>query len=126
MFPHPCGEEFERAVAAGADPKTVVPDAYVIVKGGTLPLPGAGVLFSGAVGPSLDDAAAAVPHGQIRIATVGEIRAAGGEVVWLPEQSRHLTVNRHHVNITEVGPSVFSALTRNPVPLRRRIDGDKP
>lgn len=25
-LPHPCGEEFERAVAAGADPAAVIPD----------------------------------------------------------------------------------------------------
>lgn len=78
MFPHPCGDQFEHAVANGADPNAVVPDDYVVVKGGTLPLPTAGEVFSGAVGPSLIDAAAAVPHGQIRITTAGDIRAAGG------------------------------------------------
>jgi hypothetical protein len=126
MFPHPCGEVLERAVANGADPKLVVPDDYIVVKGGTLPLPGPGVVFSGAVGPTLPDAAAAVPHGQIRITTAGAIRAAGGEVYWAPDLSRHLTLNRQHVNITEAGSSVFSDLTPNPHPRRDRIDGDKP
>ena len=28
MFPHACGDELERAIAAGADPKAVVPDEY--------------------------------------------------------------------------------------------------
>lgn len=126
MFPHSCGDAFEQAVANGADPKTVVPDDYVVVKGGTLPLPGPGNEFSGAVGPTLPDAAAAVPHGQIRVTTVGAIRAAGGEVCWAPDVSRHLTTNRQHVNITEAGPSVFSDLTPNPHPRRDRIDGDKP
>ena len=124
MFPHPCGDELEQGVAAGADPKSVVPDDYVVVKGGTLPLPAAGVPFSGAVGPTLTDAAAAVPHGQLRITTAGAIRAAGGEVRWAPEKSRHQTINHQHVNITEAGASTFSELTRNPVPLRERIDGD--
>jgi hypothetical protein len=125
MFPHPCGEEFERAVAAGADPKLVVPDEYVVVKGGTTPLPpaGSGTVFSGAVGPALEDAAAAVPHGQIRTTTAGAIRAAGGEVAWKPEKSRRQTLNRQHVNIIEGDASTFSELARNPVPLRDRIDG---
>jgi hypothetical protein len=125
MFPHACGEEFEQAVAAGAHPKAVVPDDYVVVKGGTAPLPpaGSGTVFSGAVGPTLEDAAAAVPHGQIRVTTAGAIRAAGGEVTWAPEKSRHQTLNRQHVNIVEGGTSTFSELTRNPVPLRDRIDG---
>ena len=124
-FPHPCGDQFEQAVTGGADPTTVVPDDYVVVKGGTLPLPAAGEAFSGAVGPTLG-AAAAVPHGQIRITTAGAIRAAGGVVTWLREKSRHHTINRQHVNITEGGTSTFSELTRNPVRLRDRIDGDKP
>ncbi|MGL6097179.1 MAG: hypothetical protein ACRC7O_15450, partial [Fimbriiglobus sp.] len=108
MFPHPCGEEFERAVAAGADPRTVVPDDFVVVKGGTTPFPEAGGVFSGAVGPTLETAAYAVPHGQIRVSTVGAVRAAGGVVVWKPEVSRHQTTNLQHVNITEAGSSAFS------------------
>ena len=91
-----------------------------------MPLPAEGEEFSGAVGPTLDDAAAAVPHGQIRITTVGAIRAAGGTVVWLPDLSRHLTLNRQHVNILEAGPSQFSELEANPVPRRDRIDGRVP
>lgn len=125
MFPHPCGEEFEQAVAAGSDPSSVVPDEYTVVKGGTVPIPAPGGLYSGAVGPTLDLASAAVPHGQLRITTVGAIRAAGGTVTWSPETSRHLTVNRQHVNIAEAGPTAFSGLTPNPVPRRDRIDGDK-
>lgn len=80
MFPHPCGEELERAVAAGADPRTVVPDGYTVVKGGTVQLPTDGGVFSGAVGPTVDAAACAVPHGQMRVSTVGAVRAAGGVV----------------------------------------------
>ena len=125
MFPHPCGEEFERLVAAGADPATVVPDDYAIVKGGTRPLPAEGELFSGAVGPDLETAGAAVPHGQLRYASVGEIRSAGGIVTWEIELSRYDTLNRQHVNITETGLSVFSTLIPNPVRLRDRIDGDR-
>jgi hypothetical protein len=126
MFPDPCGDAFERAVAAGADPKTVVPDDFVVVKGGTVPIPEAGVEFSGAVGATLEAAATAVPHGQLRTTTVGAIRAAGGIVTWEPEVSRFQTVNRQHVNITEGGDSSFSGLQPNPVPRRDRIDGIPP
>lgn len=126
MFPHPCGGQFEQAVAAGADPRSVVPDEYVVVKGGAAPLPADGGVFSGAVGPTLEAAAGAVPHGQLRVSTVGAIRAAGGAVWWEPELSRHLTPNRQHVNIIEAGPTTFSDLCPNPVPRSDRIDGDRP
>lgn len=126
MFPHPCGEQFEQAVAAGADPAVVVPDEYVVVKGGAKSIPPAGATFSGAVGPTLTDAAAAVPHGQVRVTTVGAVRAAGGVVRWEPEISRYSTPNKQHVNIVEAGATAFSELTTNPVPRRSRIDGTRP
>ena len=124
-FPDPSGLEFERAVSAGADTKTVVPDDFVIVKGGSGPIPIEGTPFSAAVGPSLDAAAAGVPHGQVRISTVGAIRAQGGTVDWCPELSRHGTINQQHVNVTEAGPSAFGETVTNPVPRPSRIDGDK-
>src|SRR5207249_3244147 len=113
-------------VAAGADPARVVPDDYIVVRGGGGPMPPAGQMFSGAVGPASDAAAAAVPYGQVRFSTVAAIRRAGGMVTWVPEVSRHQTTNRQHVNIMEGGPTAFSALQPNPVPRRQRIDGDKP
>ena len=78
MFPHPCGDQLEAAVAAGADPAAVVPNGYAVAFGGTLPIPPAGSPFSAAVGPTPADAAAAVPHGQVRLTTAGTIRTAGG------------------------------------------------
>jgi hypothetical protein len=126
MFPDPCGAEFERAVRAGADPKQVVPNEYAVVHGGTAPMPPTGTRFSGAVGPSVESAAAAVPHGKVHVSTVGAVRAAGGVVEWKPEVSRFQTVNRQHVNITEARPTVFSDPRPNPVPRRQRIDGDQP
>ena len=125
MFPHPCAEELRQSVNTGADERFVVPDDYVVVKGGTTPLPTDGGVFSGSVGPTLESAASAVPHGQIRVSTAGAIRAAGGVVVWEPEISRYLTINDQHVNIIEVGLTTFSTLQPNPVPLAERIDGDK-
>ena len=126
MFPDPCGAELERAVRAGADHKQVVPNEYAVVHSGTAPKPPTGTKFSGAIGPTPESAAAAVPHGQIHVSTVGAVRDAGGVVEWNPEVSRHQTVNRQHVDITEAGPTVSSEPQRNPVPRRQRIDGNQP
>ena len=127
MFPDPCGEVFEQAVASGVDRARVVPDDYGVVRGGTSPMPAPGKLFSGATGPTISAAAAAVPFGQVRTSTVGAIRARGGTVIWKPEMSKNLTFNRQHVNIMEGGiVSIFSALQANPVPRRQRIDGTIP
>lgn len=122
MFPHPCGEEFERTVAAGADPKAVVPDDYVVVRGGIKPIPPAGDEFSCAVGPTLDAAGCAAPNNQIRVSTAGAIRSAGGVVEWLPEFSRHGTMNLQHVHVSEAGPTAFGDPVPNPVPKAARID----
>ena len=93
MFPSPVGAEFAEAVRNGVDPKAVVPDDIVIVHGGagaTVPL---GKTISGAAGKNLEEAAAAVPHGTIRVTTAGAIRARGGVVEWDPEISRHARVS---------------------------------
>ncbi len=123
MFPHACGADLAEAVRNGADPETVVPDNYVIVHGGSSALPASGVVFSGSAGPVLDAAAAAVPHGQIRVTTAGAIRAAGGTVEWVPEVSRYGMVNQQHVNITEGGPTTFTEPRLNPLPRAERIGG---
>jgi hypothetical protein len=124
LFPHPCGAEFAKAVSQGADPLTVVPDAFVVVHGGTGLAPPTGTNFSGAVGPTLEAAAAAVPFGQIRVTTAEAIRKQSGMIEWSAEKSRLNTVNNQHVNIVERGVSTFSDLQRSPVPRRQRIDGD--
>ena len=97
MFPHACGVDLERAVRNGADPAQVVPDDYVVVRGGTKPLPPAGEEFSGFVGPEVAAAGCALPHAQIRVSSAGAIRAAGGRVTWVPEFSPHGTLNLQHV-----------------------------
>lgn len=124
-FPHPCGEHLRQAVASGADPATVVPDDFVVVRGGTKPLPPAATPFSAAVGPSVADAGCALPHGQLRVTTAGAVRAAGGEVVWVPEYSPRGTMNLQHVHVTEGPASTFSELTVNPVGRKDRIDEGK-
>jgi hypothetical protein len=123
MFPHPCGFAFSAAVGKGADPWRVVPDDYFVVRGGTKPMPSAGVVFSCSAGPTLEAAACAVNYGQIRFATAEQIRAAGGSVQWVLERSQRGTLNFQHVHVTERGPTVFSELTANPVPKADRIDG---
>jgi hypothetical protein len=125
MFPDPTGAGFAEAVRNGADPDKVVPDEFVVVHGGVGPVPPAGMPFSGATGPNLEAAAAAVPHGTIRVSTVAAIRSAGGTVDWSPEISRYGTLNQQHVNIIESGSTCFSGLQQNPVARRQRIDGDK-
>jgi hypothetical protein len=81
-----------------------------------------GTVFSGAVGETLEDAAAYVPHGTIRFTTVGAIMAAGGSVTLKPEVTRSGKVNERHVNVIEGSlSSVFSEPLPNPVPKRDRI-----
>ena len=122
MFPHPCGAELEAAVAAGADPRTVVPDSFVVVRGGLKPHPPTGEVVSGSVGPDLETAGCAIAHGNMRVTTAGAIRAAGGSIVWEPEITPAGTMNYQHVNVVEMGPTVFSEPQPNPVPRRQRID----
>jgi hypothetical protein len=121
MFPHPCGAALAQAVTAGTPTADVVPDEYVVVRGGTSPVPAAGAKFSASVGPTLAAAGCAVPHGQLRHTTAGVIRAAGGSVVWVPQTSQLGIMNNQHVHVTEGGPTSFSALIPNPVPKAGRV-----
>jgi RHS repeat-associated protein len=93
----------------------------VIVRGGKSDLPPPGTVFSGAFGATIPDAAAYVPHGQIRTTTVGAIINSGGTVVPVPELTRGGNMNYRHVNITEGPVSTFSPLMPNPVPSKQRI-----
>jgi hypothetical protein len=126
MFPDPCGNAFAAAVAAGADPKQVIPDNYIVVRGGIKPWPVPGTAFSVVVGATLPIAAAAVPYGTIRATTAGQIRAVGGTIEWVPEHSPRGTLNLQHVHVIEPGPTTFAVSQASPVPKRQRVDGDKP
>jgi hypothetical protein len=97
-------------------------DDMIVVRGGTSDVPGAGEVFSGSYGSTLDEAAAGVPHGQIRATTAGEIRAAGGTVDIAPELTRSGVLNEQHVSIC-LGPGScpFGPLQPNPVPKGLRI-----
>jgi hypothetical protein len=122
MYPDPCGSDLANAVANGADPATVVPDIFVVVRGVTKPIPPAGQVFSGVVGPTLAAAACAVQHGQVRMTTAAVIRAGGGSVFWVPETSPRGTLNLQHVNVTEIVATAFSEPIANPVPKKLRLD----
>src|SRR5262249_49228089 len=125
MFPHPCGPAFAKAVQSGADPRVVVPDEYIVVRGGTRPIPPPGQTFSATIGPTLEAAASAVPHGQVRKTTAGAIRRNGGGVEGAPEYSPHGTMNQQHVQPLEARVTTFSEPMTNPVPRKRRIDEGK-
>lgn len=97
-------------------------ELVIVVRGGAGELPPPGTIFSGAVGETLEDAAAYVPHGTIRFTTIGAILASGGAVTLKPEVTRSGRINERHVNVIEgSSPSTFSALLPNPVPKKDRI-----
>src|SRR5713101_5546550 len=124
-FPHPCGADLAQKVSNGADPAVVIPDDFIIVRGGSGDSKTPGITFSGAVGPTVEAAAVAIPHGKMRLTTAKAIRVQRGKVVWAPEVSRHGTLNQQHVYVTLGSASSFSDLQPNPVPRIDRIDGDK-
>jgi hypothetical protein len=98
-----------------------VPNATVIVRGGQSEMPAPGTTFSGSQGTTTAEAAAGVPHGQIRESTAGDIRAGGGNVEVKPEQTRSGTLNPKHVDVTE-GKPTFGPVKPNPVPKKDRIE----
>jgi len=94
----------------------------VVVRGGARGLPPPGTPFSGAVGKTLEDAAAFVPHGMIRFTTIGAILTGGGSVTLKPELTRSGKINERHVDVIEgSSPSTFSDVMTNPIPKAGRI-----
>jgi hypothetical protein len=122
MFPHPCGTALAQAVSNGADPQTVVPDEFLVVRGGLKPCPLLGTQFSATAGPTLEAAGCAIPHGNLRYTTARQIRQQGGVVEWVWEFSPHGTLNEQHVHVTEQGATCFSEPVPNPVAKKDRID----
>jgi hypothetical protein len=101
-----------------------VSDDAFIVRGGQSEMPGAGELFSGAQGETVEDAAAGVPHGTIRSTTAGEIRAGGGTVDYAPEFNSNVgATNYQHVNVMLGESNPFSEPFGNPVPKSGRFGG---
>lgn len=117
--PNPLVELLE----TGADPKTVVPDSAVIVRGGQAYAHQPGNIISAQMGPSAAEAAAGLPHGTVRAATAGAIRAAGGKVELVPEAVYPGGPNNTwHVSITEgVNPAFPAQGTPSPVPKAQRL-----
>ncbi|MCP5007849.1 MAG: RHS repeat-associated core domain-containing protein, partial [Planctomycetes bacterium] len=109
------------ALKQGANAKNVVPDSFVVVRGGQAPMSGPGNTFSGSMGSTLSEAASGVPHGSVRVTTAGQIRAGGGVVELVPETTRSGVINVRHVNVTEGGSTVFSEFIQSPVPKASRI-----
>jgi hypothetical protein len=110
------------AVRNGADPRLVVPNEYVVARGGIKPISPLGQEFSASVGPDLPAAGCAVLNNQLRVARAGDIRQRGGSVVWAAEYSNRGTLNEQHVNVVECGSTSFSEPMPNPVPKKLRID----
>lgn len=78
-----------------------IPDEALVVRGGrnqpedlrrgtrTHPSGVTGVSVESAEGVSVEELAAAIPHGQVGVTTVGAIRAVGGDVVRTTGRSPH-------------------------------------
>lgn len=99
-----------------------VPDATVVVRGGTAEMPATGTKFSASQGQTVAEAGKGVPHGQLRASTAGEIRANGGHVEVAPEPTRSGQINGQHVNVTEGGKSTtFGSTQPNPAPKPERV-----
>jgi hypothetical protein len=109
---------------AGANPKTVVPDDAVIVRGGKEYQPEPGNIISSQMDlTSVSDAASGLPHGTIRVTTAGEIRATGGTVELIPEPAwEGGPINTWHVNVTEGSEPAFPSETvANPAAAKARL-----
>ena len=110
-------------LARGADPKTVIPDDAVIVRGGRNYQPHPGNTISAQMGSSVSEAASGLPHGTVRVATAGEIRAAGGVVELDPEEAwEGGPISTWHVGVTEGFQPAFSGQgAANPVDKADRL-----
>lgn len=112
-----------KAIEAGADPKLVVPDSAIIVRGGQEYVHQTGKTISAQMGSTAAEAASGLPHGSVRVTTAGEIRAAGGTVELIPEAViPNGPINTWHVDITPGANPVFpTAHTTSPAPKQDRI-----
>lgn len=102
--------------------KAILPDETVVVRGGqNLPadiVRGTGTHPSGVVGVSVESAEGKtaaelsknIPHGQVGVTTVGEVRAAGGNVVQTSGRSPN------HATMAGLPPEKASELLRPTIP----------
>lgn len=99
-----------------------IPDEALVVRGGrnqpedlrrgtrTHPSGVTGVSVECAEGVSVDELAAAIPHGQVGVTTVGTIRAASGDVVRTSGRSPH------HATLVGLSPEQASRLLTPTIP----------
>lgn len=99
-----------------------LPDEALVVRGGknqaadirrgtaTHPSGVTGISVECAAGVTLDRLAAAIPHGQVGVTSVGAVRRAGGDVVKSTGRSPH------HATLTGVSPEVASGLLTPTIP----------
>jgi hypothetical protein len=93
-----------------------IPDDALIVRGGknrpedilrgtgTHPSGVSGVSVESAAGATLEQLAAAIPHGRVGVTTVGRVRAAGGDVIRTSGRSPN------HATLTGLTPEKTSEL----------------
>ncbi|WWT62938.1 RHS repeat-associated core domain-containing protein [Burkholderia pyrrocinia] len=72
-----------------------------------------GVSVNSAMGKSLDELTSGIPHGKVGVTTVGDVRAAGGNVVASPTYN-----NPNHATLSgitaELAESLMTPTVRNP------------
>ncbi len=71
---------------------------------GTHPSGATGISVESGPGLSVEELAGGVPHGQVGVTTVGQVRAAGGDVVKTSGRSRN------HATLVGLNPDQTSAL----------------
>ncbi len=94
----------------------IIPDEALVIRGGrnrpedvrrgtgTHPCGVTGVSVECATGLTVAELASAIPHGQIGVATVGEVRHAGGDVIRTSGRSPY------HATLTGLSPEQTSGL----------------
>jgi hypothetical protein len=99
-----------------------IPDEALVVRGGrnqpedlrrgtrTHPSGVTGASVECAEGLSVEELAAAIPHGQVGVTAAGAIRAAGGDVVRTSGRSPH------HATVVGLSPEEASRLLTPPIP----------
>lgn len=99
-----------------------IPDEALVVRGGrnrtadlrrgtgTHPSGVTGVSVESAVGLSVAELAAAIPHGEVGVSTVSEVRKAGGDVIRTSGRSPY------HATLTGLTPEQASRLLTPTIP----------
>jgi hypothetical protein len=99
-----------------------IPDEALVIRGGrnrpadivrgtgTHPSGVTGVSVESAVGVTVAELAVAIPHRQVGVTTVGEVRKAGGDVIRTAGRSPH------HATLTSLTPEQASCLLTPPIP----------